>query len=142
MTLPASSRGTTYRLVLPWTRPPLTANQRLHHHEEARLKRETRETVAWLATTAKIPAGNHITAQLVWAPGDHKKRDEDNLYPTFKVCCDALAKGPRKDLVGLDLVPDDSPEWFTKKAPRIEPPPHPSGMWLVITVEQAEEATA
>lgn len=128
---------TTYRLELPWDRPPLNANQRLHRHEVTKRTRMIRETVAWLAKAAKIPAGNHITTELLWAPGNNRKRDADNVWPTFKAACDALARG-RKDLVGLDLVPDDDPRWMTKLAPRIEPPPHPTGMWLVVTVEQAE----
>lgn len=125
---------TTHVLKLPWTRPPLTANQRHSWPERARLTKEIRETVAWLAKAARIPAGEHLTVKLVWAPGDRRNRDEDNAWPTLKACCDALARGPRRDLVGLDLVPDDSPGYMTKLTPVILPPPEPMGMWLEVTV--------
>src|SRR4051812_13614507 len=35
----------------------------------------------------------HATVEHVWAPGDPRRRDEDNLYPLLKVGCDALARG-------------------------------------------------
>jgi crossover junction endodeoxyribonuclease RusA len=123
----------TYVLVLPWTRPPITANQRLHWSVRSRLTGEIRSTVAWLARAAKIPSGRHLTVELVWAPGDRRRRDADNPWPTLKACCDALARG-RADLIGLDLVPDDTPEYMEKLPPRIVPPPHAPGMWLMVTV--------
>jgi hypothetical protein len=35
--------------------------------------------------------------------------------------------------VGLDLVPDDTPEHFTKLAPILAPPPA-KGMWLDLSI--------
>lgn len=55
--------------------------------------------------------------------------------------CDALARG-RADWVGLDLVPDDTPAWMDKAAPRILPPPEPAGMWLDLTLRFREEGAA
>lgn len=93
--------------------------------------------VMWRAKAARIPAGphGHVTVQLVWAPGDRRRADADNLWPLLKVCCDALARG-RKDLPGLHLVPDDTPAWMTKPSPIIAPPPA-SGLWLDVTVTPA-----
>lgn len=128
----AVSPTTTYRLVLPWSTPPLTQNQRHHWSVRNRKTREIRETVAWLAKAARIPVCEHLTVQLVWAPGDRRRRDGDNCAPTVKACVDALARGPRKDLIGLDLVPDDTPEHVTVLPTLIEPPPHEPGLWLIV----------
>lgn len=121
-----------YRLTLPWSRPPLTGNDRDGHWAPRhRSAAEIRRSVAWLAKTARIPAADHLTVGLAWAPGDRRKRDSDNLWPTLKVSCDALARG-RKDFTGLDLVVDDDPAHMTKLAPVIIPPPASPGMWLVV----------
>lgn len=74
----------------------------------------------------------HLAVRLVWAPGDRRRADEDNLVGLAKPCYDALARG-RNDLPGLRLVPDDTPQWMTKPTPRIDPPPA-EGLWLEVTV--------
>lgn len=134
---------TTYRLALPYERPPksLHGNTRSHWRSRAKDAREVRETVAWLATQARIPKANHLTVWLVWAPGDRRRRDSDNLVAFQKICCDALARG-RKDLVGLDLVEDDAPRFMTKLMPKILDPDQCDevGMWLY--VETAGEVAA
>jgi crossover junction endodeoxyribonuclease RusA len=114
--------------------PPLTANQRLHHMTRALRTRNIREWVANSAHDQGIPKGKHLTVQLHYAPGDNRRRDSDNLYPTFKAACDALARGPRKDWVGLELVPDDTPEYMTKLAPLIHPGKGDRRLWLTIEV--------
>lgn len=87
------------------------------------------------ARAANVPAGSHITIRLVWSPGDNRHADEDNLWPLQKVLADGLARGPRKDLPGLRLVPDDDAKWMTKLAPWIARPPTPPGLWLEVTVQ-------
>jgi crossover junction endodeoxyribonuclease RusA len=114
--------------------PPLTANQRLHFLHVRRRTRDIREAVATIARGKKIPSAQHLTVQLHYAPGDNRRRDSDNLYPTFKAACDALARGPRKDWVGLELVPDDTPEYMTKLAPVIHPGKGDRRLWLTIEV--------
>ena len=127
----------TYRLKLPYERPPagLYANVRTHWRRRSADTQTCRAAVATLARQAGIPRCEHLTVRLVWAPGDRRRRDADNLWPLLKACCDALARGPRRDLVGLDLVPDDTPEYMTKLAPVIFGPPE-RGMWLEITPGQ------
>lgn len=126
-------------LALPYDRPPaaLHGNTRTHWRRRAADTRQVRADVHALATQAGLhrhaPDVEHVTVELVWAPGDRRHRDADNLWPMLKVGCDALARG-RSDLVGLDLVPDDTPRHMTKLAPRIEPPPAEKGMWLVVTL--------
>jgi crossover junction endodeoxyribonuclease RusA len=134
------------RLSLPYPRPPagLTGNTRVNRWAKAKDTRMVRGDVLVIARGAGlhlIPDGmvGHVTAGLVWAPGDRRARDEDNLWPLAKVGFDALARG-RRDWVGLDLVPNDSPAYMTKLAPRIEPPPA-KGMWLDITLHPAPALT-
>jgi crossover junction endodeoxyribonuclease RusA len=136
---------TTYRLELPWQRPPhpLSGNARgLHWAAKHRATRDVRRTVMLLARNAQIPICEHLTVELVWAPGDRRRRDEDNLWPLLKVCCDALSRG-RGDWVGLELVPDDTKRFMTKTAPRIaEPDEIPErGMWLTVTTHQSTTTT-
>lgn len=133
------------RLTLPYDRPPksLVGNSRAHWRQRSADTRNVRGTVLTLAQAAglhRVGPARHVTVELVWAPGDNRRRDADNLWPLLKVGCDALARG-RRDWVGLDLVPDDTPEHMTKRAPRIEPPPA-RGMWLDVTVDLADEEAA
>jgi crossover junction endodeoxyribonuclease RusA len=130
------------RLTLPYDRPPaaLTANTRAHWRARSAATRQVRSDVLRLAQAAGLHrygpgVVEHVTVELVWAPGDRRRRDADNLFPLLKSCCDAIARG-RRDWTGLDLVPDDVPEWMTKLTPRIEPPPA-KGMWLELTLRLA-----
>lgn len=133
---------TTYRLALPYQRPPsaLTGNTRVHWRTRSAQVSEVRNAVKVLATAAKIPPAPHLTVELVWAPGDRRRRDADNLWPLLKTACDALARG-RKDWVGLELVPDDTPAYMEKKAPRIASPDECAerGMWLYVTTNDEAE---
>lgn len=127
-------------LVLPYQRPPksLVGNSRHHWRQRSADTQQVRADVMQLAKAAhlhQIDGIRHVTAELVWAPGDRRRRDADNLWPLLKVCCDALARGPRRDWVGLELVPDDTPEHMTKMAPRIDPPPAKPGMRLVLRLD-------
>ena len=114
--------------------PPLTANQRLHFRAERQRTKLIREGVMIAAKAAKIPQCEHLIVQLHYRPGDNRRRDEDNLYPTMKACCDALARGPRRDWVGLELVPDDTPRYMTKLGPQIHPGPGKRRLWLTVEI--------
>lgn len=124
-------------LALPYERPPksLVGNSRHHWRQRSADTLLVRTDVMRLAQAAGLhrygpSVVEHVTVELVWAPGDKRRRDADNLWPLLKACCDALARGPRRDWVGLALVPDDTPEHMTKLAPRIDPPPAAKGMSL------------
>jgi len=115
---------------------PLRGNARTGRYQQrAAATRAVIEAVTQAATRAGITGPyEHVTVQLHWAPGDRRRADADNLAPLQKACADALARG-RKDLPGLHLVPDDTPQWMTKLMPRIEPPPTPAGLWLTVEVD-------
>jgi crossover junction endodeoxyribonuclease RusA len=134
------------RLTLPYHRMPaaLHGNARHGHwasrHKDTRMVRSDIVNLAKAAGLHQLPRPiAHITVALIWAPGDRRRRDEDNLFPLLKAVCDALARN-RKDLIGLDLVPDDVPQWMTKPTPVIAPPPA-KGMWLDLSIRFAEEAS-
>lgn len=131
--------GLSCRLNLPYERPPkaLVGNTRVHWRQRSADTNRVRADVMLLAQQAQLHqmAGiKHVSVQLTWAPGDRRRRDSDNLWPLLKVCCDALARGPRRDWIGLELVADDTPEHMTKLAPVIEGPPA-KGMWLDLNIE-------
>lgn len=115
-----------YRLTLPWSRPPLSLNSRMHWSAKHRATAEIRRTVGWLAKAAKIPAVEHCTVQLVWAPGDRRKRETDNLVATQKPCVDSL--------IDAGVVLDDDPQHVTMLMPVLQPPPAGHGMWFIVMI--------
>ncbi|OZM74188.1 hypothetical protein CFN78_06850 [Amycolatopsis antarctica] len=115
--------------------PPLTSNQRLHWRARSALTNLVRLGVTNAAKTARIPSGHHLTVTLHYRPGDNRRRDADNLVPTLKAACDALARGPRRDWIGLELVPDDTPEHMTKRMPEIHRGPGVRRLWLTVEVQ-------
>lgn len=138
--------GAQCRIGLPYDRipPGLSGNARGRSwRPKAASTRMVRADVTNLARAVGLHRLSRpvrfVDVELVWAPGDHRRRDEDNLYGLVKVAADALARGPRKDWVGLDLVPDDTSAYM-KKSCRILPPPEPKGMWLDLTLRFEEAA--
>lgn len=128
---------------LPRTRaprpgPPLLQNwnQSMHWREWARRKKQILETVEWRAKQLKIPTGRHITVQLHYLTGERRGPDSDNLAPTLKAACDALARGKNTALAGLRLVPDDTPEFMTKPEPIIVTGPGKRRLWIMVTVRR------
>ena len=113
---------------------PLNANWRLHWTSYNERVGAIRHGVVSAARQAGIPKARHLTVGLHYRPGDNRRRDADNLWPTLKACCDALARGPRRDWVGLELVPDDTPQYMTKHAPVIHTGPGPRRLWLTVEV--------
>lgn len=109
----------TWTLELPYERPPkgLSANYRGHWAPKAKSTAEVRALVVALARNAGIPTMGRMQVELVWVVTDNRKRDEDNAFPLLKVAADGLASDRG---VSAHLVPDDSPEWCLKIAPRIE----------------------
>lgn len=122
----------TYVLKLPWTTPPLTANQRLQWWERAKRTREIRETVAWLAKAARIPTAENCTVTLIWVPKHRRKRDDDNPFLTLKAAADGI--------VDAKIVPDDTSYYMTKPTPVIRPPADSAAMWLEVTVTAPKTA--
>lgn len=103
---------TTWTLIPPWTKPPMSMNDRLHHHVKARHTASIRTTAYLLARQAHIPPCEHVEVAMVWTVPTHGRRDAENPIATLKPFCDGL--------VDAGVVPDDVPEFMTKHMPRIE----------------------
>ncbi|MGX9349199.1 hypothetical protein [Microbacterium sp. KNMS] len=95
-------------IVFDWARPPLTANQRLHWAARSKLTKQIRTAAA---LTAPLDQFDKVAVQLTWVVKDNRRRDADNIYPTFKAMCDGLVDG--------GVVPDDTPRYMDKLAPAI-----------------------
>ena len=98
-----------WTFTIDWTRPPLTENQRLHWAQKKNLVKQVR-AVAFHHSRG-IPALERCEVELVWVVTDKRRRDVDNIVPTFKALCDGLVDG--------DVVPDDTPEFMVKRMPSI-----------------------
>ena len=118
---------TTYRLDLPWPRPPLNHNQRLHRMVEARIVAEVRRDIGWIAKAAKIPRAQRLTVQLHYAPGRRGRQDGMNWTRTTKPAIDGI--------VDTGIVQDDDSEHVTELQPEIHYPPEPGPKcWLTLEV--------
>lgn len=118
---------TTYRIDLPYRRPPLSLNDRHNRWVKAKLVAEIRKDVWLLAKYHKIPAVEKITVQLHYAPGRRGRHDPMNLTATSKPAIDGL--------VDARVVPDDDSEHVHELPPEIHFPPEPGPhCWLTIEV--------
>lgn len=135
---------------LPWTKPPLSMNDRGLSRgaafAKARQIREIRELIYRLAQHHRLPKNvAHAIVQLHYRPCDNRRRDTDNLIATLKPICDGLTVGTNKH-PGYGLVLDDTPEFMAKPEPIIhrageESKRGPSGravgeLWLDITITE------
>jgi crossover junction endodeoxyribonuclease RusA len=109
----------------------LAGNARVHYAQRHKATKEVIAAVVDIATRAGLQPCSYMDVTLVWAPGHNRATDEDNRWPLLKACCDALARGPRQDLPGLHLLPDDDSRHM-RKTVRIDPPPAPPGLYLQI----------
>ena len=95
----------------------LSMNDRAHWRTKNRSTQDVRRHVSREAVVQQIPKCGHLTVELVWIVGDRRERDDDNLAPFAKAIYDGLASNKG---ISAQLVPDDTPQFITKKAPRIE----------------------
>ena len=101
-------------ISLPYTRPPLNLNDRMHWARKAKIQRELRGWTKLAAQTMRIPTMRHVTIELHYYPTTRRKRDADNLYATVKPCADGL--------VDAHVVADDDTSRVTHLQPVIEEP--------------------
>ena len=110
----------SWTIRLPWTTPPLSANDRDHWRVKAKKVAEVRRTVGDLVAVQTFTAypfplyAEHVTVTLTYYPRDRRRRDADNLVPTLKAACDGL--------VDARVVRDDTPDLMTKHMPVIAEP--------------------
>lgn len=68
--------------------PPISLNDREHYMDKARRIAEWREQSAWCAKAAQLPKVDKAHVMLVAYPPDRRRRDVDNLAPTWKAAVD------------------------------------------------------
>lgn len=122
------------RLGLSFGSPPISANQRLHWAQKAKIVKQVRHESAMRARSAGWGPQQHITIHLTYQPRDNRRRDPSNLMPTQKALVDGL--------VDAGIVPDDTPEYVTETIPSILPAEKGAGgaMWLDIEATGKETA--
>ena len=116
-----------WELVFPWPRPLLNANQRMHWAQKATITRQVRGAGELMMRDANIPALGRVEIGLDWYVKDRRRRDPDNLFPTYKALADAL--------VDAEIVPDDTPEYVTRLMPRIVSDPYTEPR-IILTVKE------
>ncbi|APT93752.1 hypothetical protein CPHO_08445 [Corynebacterium phocae] len=124
------------RVGLPWTKPPLSMNDRGASrgatYAKAQKINEIQHIISLLARRVTMPPNHaYLIVQLNYRPRDNRRRDTDNLIATAKPIYDALAGGSTK-IPGLGIVPDDTPQYMGKPEPIIWPAKkgQPPVMWL------------
>jgi len=128
---------TRHELRLPWTTPPLSANDRRHWRAQAARVAEVRGAVrdaVNLRGFAPEPLGElpwlaaHVVVTLTYYPRDRRRRDADNLVPTLKACSDGL--------VDAGVTADDTPDLMQKHMPIIAAPDGDPRLVLIVEVTQ------
>lgn len=118
----------TIAIPLPWSRPPLTGNRTRGNPYARAGEVKTAKAEASAAIGRAKP--RHVVAAdvtLHFRPSTRQRRDADGLFPTLKVCQDAL--------VLRGVLPDDSWVCVPAATCRIHPPNgEPAAMWLELDV--------
>lgn len=113
------------KVALPWSKPPLTGNRTRGNPYAQAAKVKVAKAEAFDAVGG-LPAIVGAEVTLHFRPATRHRRDADGMFPTLKVCQDAL--------VAEGVLPDDS--WVSVPAAtcRIHPPNgEPAAMWLELT---------
>lgn len=116
-------------IPLPFDAPPLTKNRvrRMHHHVEAKLRRDSIDATRLAIRAAKVQPLEQAVVVLHWRQPDNRRRDGDGADPTKAFCLDALV------LEGV--LPDDSFQHVIHSGVTCHAPikGQPGAMWLSIT---------
>lgn len=110
---------------------PWTLNDRPHWTKARMNAQMIRNDVTWRAKQQHLPALEHITVQLHYAPGDNRRRDEDNLVITAKHALDGIVRA--------GVVGDDSPQFVTHLMPAIHGGKGMRQLWLVVAATPRPE---
>jgi crossover junction endodeoxyribonuclease RusA len=102
----------SWRIDLPYSKPPLSMNQRLHYAAHARIKAQVRADTAVLVRAAGVPPLRAISIDLHYVPRDRRRRDPLNLVATLKCVEDGV--------VDAGVIPDDTPDYLLPTMPTID----------------------
>lgn len=100
-----------WAVQLPFKKPPLNANQRLHWAVKSRTTKEIRQASALALRAEGVPACKQVRVRMLWAVSDKRRRDPSNTMPTQKAIVDGM--------VDAGVVPDDTPEFVIEEMPRL-----------------------
>ena len=119
--------STVITIPLPWSRPPLSGNDRGHTRWRAS---DVKAALAQARVAVRAASPRPIVGAVVtlhWQIDTRHRRDADNMNPTLKECLDALV------LEGV--LPDDSWVHVIRSGNEIHPPRKgiPAHMWLELT---------
>ena len=106
---------------LPYTKPPLNLNDRMHWRKKAAVVKAVRAYVGGMAIYMK--PFQTVRVELHYVPRDKRRRDADNLVATLKPCLDGL--------VDAGVIRDDSPEYVTWTV-HIDPPSPDPHLYLLV----------
>ena len=122
-------------VALPWPRPLVTPNDRLHFHRKAALMAQMKTDARWAIRAAKVEPRVAAEVGIHWRVPDRRRRDSDSLQLALKACLDAL--------VAEGVLPDDSWVEVPRAHMTIHPPLKgiPGGMWIELKPVQ-EDADA
>lgn len=82
---------TAWELPLPYDKPPLNLNQRLHWAVKAKRIADVRRVVCTLAQLRRLPKQlDRVAVTLHWQPSTVRPRDTDNPMLTVKAAIDGL----------------------------------------------------
>lgn len=119
---------------LPWAKPHVTKNQirRMHHHAEARARREVIAEARWLIRAAHLTPVEYADVILHWRVPNRVRRDGDGAYWLLSALIDALV------LEGV--LPDDNWACVRHSGVTCHPPQPgmPGGMWLSVSPAREE----
>ena len=114
-------------IPLPWLNPPLTGNRtRGNPYARANEVKAAKDVALYAIKAARLEPIVAASVTLHLRPATKRRRDADGLFPTLKVCQDAL--------VSAGVLPDDSWVSVPRATCEIHPPTdEPAAMWLELS---------
>lgn len=114
------------RIDLPWTTPPISQNDRQHHHVKAKAVALALAEARMAIRVAQIEPIVGAVITLHYRAPDHRRRDADNLAVVLKVAQDAL--------VAEQIIPRDDWVHVPASGQQIHPPSDDGpALWLELS---------
>lgn len=114
------------RINLPWTAPPISQNDRQHHHVKAKAVALALAEARMAIRAARVEPIVGAVVTLHYRVPDYRRRDADNLAATHKVVQDAL--------VAENVIPRDDWVHIPSSGQQIHPPTDEGpALWVTLT---------
>jgi len=122
----------TWRIELPYVKPPLSLNDRMHWRKKSSITSALRSATTLLLRAKRVPPLEYAVVRLEWVVPTRTRRDSDNPIATLKVCADAL--------VDAGVLPDDTPQYVSKRETDIVYEKGSARLTFIVTGTPREEA--